>query len=555
MPPRSIVAATALVLGVLATGAWSAPQVSKLSSMVSGGKGTESVEASVVVETAARSFEAWGERLLALGDGRQGGAPEGIAALDEARRRELVDEASQRFRGELERAASTLEGDGILLASEVRTRFGQLREEAVDRLSSVATAIAGGHRPPPVPEAFDGRWAYRTDLARYIFLERNSWVDWGLLLGLALGGVVVGNTALRLTRRGAKGGGVSRALRVVLDGIDGPFYLAITAAAGRIGLEFVWLPAEVEGPARLAITGTFLIALFWLSWRLSNSVPRRLGRWILPHDDEPGRQVLEILRSAIRLAIMALFAFLAAEVLFDTDFTTLLAGLGVIGLGVTLAAQDTLKDFFAAITLYSNRPFSLGDLVRFQGYLGTIEEIGFRMTRLRTFDGHLVAIPNAKLVSEPVENIDARPSVRRRFRLELPRSMGAEQLERAVELVRETVEATAELDPQTEIQVHFDEFGAWGHRLLVQYYHATDEYWPAKAADTKVDVALVEAFGREGLELAFPTQDVRVRRADPEEEARADGRAVGEEVDHDEPEGSATTRGAEEGDAGEGEDA
>lgn len=210
----------------------------------------------------------------------------------------------------------------------------------------------------------------------------------------------------------------------------------------------------------------------------------------------------------LRLGLIVAFVALAVEVVFGADLTTFLAGLGILGIVVTLAAQDTLEDLFAALTIHPNRPFLLGDLVRFAGHFGSIEEIGFRVTRIRTLDGHLVTVPNAKLVSEPVENVGARPHIRRRFHLDLPYDTPVESISTAVEAVR-TANAGS-LAPGEGVQVHFDMFGPHSLDLLVQYHDESGDYWAAKENATDVDLAIVESLRKERIHFAFPTRTVHV---------------------------------------------
>jgi MscS family membrane protein len=126
--------------------------------------------------------------------------------------------------------------------------------------------------------------------------------------------------------------------------------------------------------------------------------------------------------------------------IFGADIGAWLAGLGIAGIAVSLAAQDSLKNLFGSITIILDRPFKIGERIICTGYEGVIEDIGFRSTKVRTPAGHLVSIPNANVVNSPIENISRRPGIRRSFNINLASDTPAENVKRAAAIVRELIE-------------------------------------------------------------------------------------------------------------------
>lgn len=481
-----------------------------------------------MVEAATESFRDAVERRLGLLDDVEP-TPDTLAELPRVEREALRDDFVERFERGATRRVQELRGDGLLEAAEASAALSDERELRLESVADVLDALAVGKPPPPRRRDFDDVWSFLRASVRYVAVERNDWRDWAILVGAVLAGFGAALGVLKLSKAGLGehgGSRLRRSLRTAVKRLHGPLYVMFAAGGLALGMNAVWLPSPVSGPTWIALQALIFLAVFWVGWRFTSAVTERVGDWATPEGESPGEQVLEIARKLLRLGLIVLFLFVGVELIFGTDLTALVAGLGIVGLGVTLAAQDTLKDLIAAVTLHVNRPFVRGDKIRYAGFFGAIEDIGFRMTRLRTLDGHLVTVPNAKLVSDAVENVDARPYIRRRFQIDLPYDTPVERISRAVDLVRETIEGIDGLDgaddPQGErgVQVHFDELGPHSLKLLVQYYYEEGDYWAAKAKDTEVDLALVERFREEDLDFAFPTQTLHVHRengdADPE---------------------------------------
>ncbi|GJM22085.1 MAG: hypothetical protein DHS20C15_20000 [Planctomycetota bacterium] len=447
---------------------------------------------------------------------------EALASLSAETRGELVERFVRRFERAARQRVSELSGDGLLYASEVSEALSDERELQREAFAEVLAALRADREPPPRREGFSAATDYAWAMTRYVFTERNGWLGWTLLVGSLLAGFAAALGVLKISQwsLGEQGGSsLRRSLRSTVRKLPGPLYVLFAAGGLMLGLHAVWLPSFVDAPLNIALQALLFLAVFWVGWRFTGAITERVGDWATPDGESPGEQVLEIARKLLRLGLILLFLFVGVELIFGTDLTALVAGLGIVGLAVTLAAQDTLKDLFAAVTLHVNRPFVRGDKVRLAGHFGWIEDIGFRMTRLRTLDGHLVTIPNAKLVADVVENVDARPHIRRRFHIDLPFDTPVDQISRAVEVVRDVIREAGDLDEEREVEVHFDEIGEHSLKLLVQYYFGEGDYWKAKAKDTEIDLALVQRFREEGLDFAFPTQTLHVLRDEPAEES------------------------------------
>jgi MscS family membrane protein len=191
----------------------------------------------------------------------------------------------------------------------------------------------------------------------------------------------------------------------------------------------------------------------------------------LQRRDRSGAAVL--LRPATN-AVKLLIGLGAALVYLDNlgvNITTVLAGLGVGGIAVALALQKPMEDVFGAITLYTQQPVRVGDFCRVGTEMGTIEEIGLRTTRLRTLANTLIAIPNARLANEPIDNISARKKILYRPVLRLRYDTTPEQLQHILDGIRE-VFGSHDRVLQDNHRVRFKEIA--DDALLIEVYAYLD---------------------------------------------------------------------------------
>jgi MscS family membrane protein len=221
-------------------------------------------------------------------------------------------------------------------------------------------------------------------------------------------------------------------------------------------------------------------------------------------------QLVPLVRKSLRVFVVVVFSLFIAENVFGANIGTWLAGLGIAGLAVSLAAQDSIKNVFGSITIILDQPFQQGDVINFTGTLGTIEEIGFRSTRLRTHQGTLVTIPNSKLTDTPVENITARPNIRRMFSITITYDTPLAKIEQAVQIVRDIL---AQPDIQSAFnmekfppRVYFDELNADSLNIKVFYWFHPAVYWDYLEHAQRFNLRLMQRFEEAGIDFAFPSR-------------------------------------------------
>ena len=224
-----------------------------------------------------------------------------------------------------------------------------------------------------------------------------------------------------------------------------------------------------------------------------------------------GRLNAQVLLRPIGNALKVLI-FIAA-VLFYLDglginITTVLAGLGVGGIAVALALQKPMEDVFGAITLYSQQPVRVGDFCRIGAAVGTIEEIGLRTTYLRTLANTRIAIPNARLAGEPIDNISAREKILYRPNLRLRYDTEPDQIRRVLDGIRDILQAHDRVNDGH--RVRFNEIADDALKVEIFAYLDTTDWQEYLELAEEINLRILETVADAGTSLSLPASTMHV---------------------------------------------
>jgi MscS family membrane protein len=209
-----------------------------------------------------------------------------------------------------------------------------------------------------------------------------------------------------------------------------------------------------------------------------------------------------------RRAVKLLVVTIAILVMLDNigfNVTTLVAGLGVGGIAVALAAQKSLENLFGAVTLFSDQPVRVGDFCRFGESVGTLEEIGLRSTRIRTLDRTLVVIPNAAFAAQQLENFSLRDKIWYHPTIGLRYETTPDQVRYVLVEVRRMLYAHPRVDPDPA-RIRFVGFGASSLDFEIFAYVRTRDYGEFLEIAEDLNLRLMDIVERAGTGFAFPSQ-------------------------------------------------
>lgn len=327
----------------------------------------------------------------------------------------------------------------------------------------------------------------------------------GLFIGLLIQGIIGG----RLKRRSEAAGNSGRwwIARLSFQRVAMPlFYLGVA----RLSLEGLRFSDSFDRTLRGIIAAVIAVLVVRaISFLLSTSLNKysvTTGR----EDDERRLKPLLSLVSFILWMIAGIF-------LLDNlgfNISTLVAGLGVSGIAVAIAAQGILGDLFNYFVIFFDRPFELGDFIIFEDKMGSIEKIGIKTTRIRALSGEQLIISNSGLVNAKVHNYKRMQRRRILFRIGVTYQTDAAKLERIPAIIRSAIEAQPEVSFDRS---HFSSFGDFALIIETVYYVESPDYAVYMDRQQAINMIIMRTFAEEGIEFAYPTQTLYLQ-TEPSEE-------------------------------------
>jgi MscS family membrane protein len=257
------------------------------------------------------------------------------------------------------------------------------------------------------------------------------------------------------------------------------------------------------------------IAAAYGLYRLVDVIEYYLNRLVGKTETKLDDMLVPIVRKALRLTITIIAVLLISENILGGDkVKSLMLSAGVGGIAVALAAKDTIANFFGSITIFADRPFQMGELVKIGEHLGPVEEVGFRSTRIRTLQGHLVTIPNSVITNSSVENIGRRPFIRRTSNVTITYDSGHTKTKRAVEIIKAVLAGVQEINTDAEKppRVYFSDFNDWSLNIYMSYWVRPADYWLFQQVNEQVNLEIMKRFEAEQIEFAFPSQTLYVKK-------------------------------------------
>jgi len=257
------------------------------------------------------------------------------------------------------------------------------------------------------------------------------------------------------------------------------------------------------------------IAAAYALYRLVDVVEYYLNRLVGKTETKLDDMLVPVVRKALRVTIAIIAVLLISEhILGAGRVKSLLLSAGIGGVAIALAAKDTIANFFGSVTIFADRPFQMGDLVKIEGHYGPVEEVGFRSTRIRTLEGHLVTVPNSMITNSIVENVGRRPFIRRTSNITITYGSGHAKAKRAVEIIKEILANVPEVntDPGKPPKVYFSDFNDWSLNIYMSYWVKPVDYWLWHEVNERVNLEMMKRFEAEKIEFAFPTQTLYMKK-------------------------------------------
>ncbi len=291
------------------------------------------------------------------------------------------------------------------------------------------------------------------------------------------------------------------------------FVVALIKASGMpfiyilaiyLGTQYLNIPARIDKIIHLAL---IFVCVFFII-RIINAVIAYGFEQFRGSGDQANPQVKQAKGILLIVKIMTWFMgiiFLLGNLGYD--ITTIIAGLGVGGIAIALAAQAVLADLFSYLVIFFDKPFEIGDFIVIGDKSGVVEYIGLKTTRLKTLSGEQLIASNTDLTSSRVQNFKRMEKRRIVSSIGVTYETSAEKLKKIPGMIQQIIESTENI---TFDRVHFASFGDFSLNFEMVYYVSSSDYVAYMNSQQQINLNIFQAFEDEGIEFAYPTQKIFV---------------------------------------------
>jgi small-conductance mechanosensitive channel len=350
------------------------------------------------------------------------------------------------------------------------------------------------------------------------FLKEMYWGNTVLAYLIAVGGIIVAWVILKLVKK--------RLIRLLKDltsrtatNIDD----VLIDVTEKFIIPYIYLSINYAIITQLVLsprisrilTVAMLFVSTWYAIRLINFLIQYGVKSYMARRNEPPERAKQL--NGILLVVKALVWIFGIVVLIDNlgyNVTTIIAGLGVGGIAIALAAQNILSDLFSYLVIFFDKPFEVGDFIITNGNFGSVEKIGIKTSHLRSPDGQQLVMPNAELVKSVIHNYKRMQRRRVVFKIGVVYATPSDKLRKIPEWSKEIIstQAIATFD-----RTHFVSFGDSSLNYEIVYFINSTDFLVYMDTHHDVCLRIFEKFEKEQVEFAYPTQTVFVNRQDLKE--------------------------------------
>lgn len=336
----------------------------------------------------------------------------------------------------------------------------------------------------------------------------NSFLNWGICISGIIGSIIAGKIIYLISTNYLKKAAAKTKTQlddILIDMIEEPLVIFLSLLGIKYSLYILILPAEIQKFFSCSIEVLMVCVIGWGLLRIFNTL---FGEYLTPlaksTESVLDDQILSIFRKGINLIIICLTILIAISNA-GYNIGTLLAGLGIGGLALALAAQDTVGNFFWGVTIIADKPFKINDRVEVHGHDGEIIDIGLRSTRLRTIgDNRVVTIPNSMFTSGAIKNISSEPSRMIDLNLGLTYDTTVEQMDLAMDILSDIVKKNKHVEK--DCITSFNAFNDFALNIKFRYYIKKKEGY--FSVQTEINREILKQFNANKLKFAFPTQTI-----------------------------------------------
>ena len=304
---------------------------------------------------------------------------------------------------------------------------------------------------------------------------------------------------------------------VLITALETPVRVVLWVVVVHLALRIYALAPALHQLLVQAYDTALVLLLTWFLHRLIGGVQHELLREGAGRTASKDRATVQAIAKLVRIALWMVASLMVLQSL-GVSVSGLLAFGGIGGIAVGFAAKDLLANFFGGLSIYLDRPFAAGDWIRSpdREIEGTVEDIGWRLTRIRTFDQRPLYVPNAVFSQIAVEN-PTRMFNRRIYETIGLRYQDSAKMRTIVTQVRSMLESNEDIDQSRTLIVNFVSFGASALEFFIYAFTRTTVWVEYHAVKQDVLLQVLEIIHANGADVAFPTQTLKLERPVPEQ--------------------------------------
>ena len=254
----------------------------------------------------------------------------------------------------------------------------------------------------------------------------------------------------------------------------------------------------------------YVYSIFWIFLKVIDFIGLILNKRAEATENKMDDQLIPFIIEIAKIITYIFALVIVMGNVFDVDITALATGLGIGGIALAMASKESLENLLGSFTIFFDQPFTVGDTVTVGTVTGTVEKVGFRSTRIRTFDKSLVTVPNKKMIDAELDNLGMRPVRRVKFNIGLTYETAPEQIKAIVADIQDMINQ----HPKTnqEGKVRFQEFGSSSLDILVMYFVDSPKWNDLIDVKEDVNYKIMEIVKKHNSDFAFPSTTVYLQK-------------------------------------------
>ncbi len=335
---------------------------------------------------------------------------------------------------------------------------------------------------------------------RQVVFNHAVW-KWGAFAVMLAVVAVLVFLVFRGTRREAYVNPVTEYLRRLATPI---FVLLLVPGMAYLVTEQINMIDSVSKALLLTLQTIKYLVTTWVAWLGSLLIAELLITSPKITADSLNAQLLRLSARIVGITLGLTIIFYGANQI-GLPLVGVLAGVGVGGLAIALAAQDSLKNLLGSLMIFMDQPYKPGQRIVVEGHDGFVEQIGLRSTKIRMLSGAQTSIPNERMARLDIENIGRRTFIRRQTSIRLSYDTPVEKIEQAVAIIRDILHDHEGMQEELPPRVFFDEFNPDSLNIYVSYWYHPPSRWKAMQFDEQVNMEIMRRFSDEGIKLALPS--------------------------------------------------